>query len=69
MVANLLGTIGAPIKARVMMYKAVLKAVLMYGSERWVVMDEIMAVLEVFHHSISRRIVGITEQRGYSGEC
>ena len=54
MVAKVLGKTGAPIKARTMIYKAVVQLVLLYGSERWVVMGAIMTVLEGFHHMIAR---------------
>ena len=60
----MLGKTGETIKAREMIYKAVVQEVLMYGIERWVVMDVMMTVLEGFHHSISRQIVEITVWRG-----
>ena len=37
MVAKLMGKIRVPIKARVVMYRAVVQTVLMYGGEIWVV--------------------------------
>ena len=36
MAANMLGKTGAPVKARAMMYEALVQAVLLYGSEIWV---------------------------------
>ena len=42
-----------------MMYKAVVQAVLLYGSEIWVVTDVMMTVLDVFHHMIAIWITGI----------
>ena len=45
------------------MYKAAVQEVLLYGSEIWVVTDVIKIVLEVFHHRITRRIVGMKLQR------
>ena len=45
MVKKVLGKTGAPIKARDMMYKAVVHAVLLYGNESWVVMDAMMTVI------------------------
>ena len=47
-----------------MMYKAVVQAVLMHGSEIWVVTEVMMTVLEVFHHRTAGQIVRIIEQRG-----
>ena len=64
MVTKVLGKTGAPIKARAMMYKLVVQAVLLYGRKIWVVTDSIRTVLEVFHHRITRRIVGMTERKG-----
>ena len=64
MVAKVMGDMGVPIKARLIIYKAVVQAVLLYGNERWVVPDAVMTVLEVFHHSISRRVAGMTYWRG-----
>ena len=50
------------------MYKAVVQAVIMYGSNIWVVMDPMMKVLEGFHHSIARLISGMMVQRSVGGE-
>ena len=63
MIAKVMGKKGAPIKAQPMMYKMVVQAVLLYGSEIWVVIDAMMMVLEGFHHSIARRITGMTAHR------
>ena len=62
------GKTGVPIKARAMMYKEVAQEVILYGSERWLVMYEMMTVLEGFHHNNTRRIVGMTARRGDGGE-
>ena len=51
-----------------MMYKAVVKAVILYGSEIWVVKESIMTVLYGFHHKVARRIMGMTARRGNSME-
>ena len=40
MAAKAMGNTGEPIKAREMMYKVVVKEVLLYGSEIWVVMEK-----------------------------
>ena len=45
MVEKFLGKTGKPIKARAMMYKAVVQLVLLYGRKIWVVMDAMMTVL------------------------
>ena len=45
MVANVLGDMGATIKFWVIMYKALVKAVLIYRSEIWVVTEAMMMVL------------------------
>ena len=34
------------------MYKVAVHAVLLYGIKIWVITDEMMTVLEVFHHRI-----------------
>ena len=68
MVPKVLGKKGDKIKAREMMYKEVVHAVLLYGSERWVVTDATMTVLEDFHNRIARRIAGMMAQRGDGGE-
>ena len=59
---------GAPIKAWTIMYKVVVQAVLLYGSERWGVTDSTMAVSEVFHKRISGRITRMMARRGDVGE-
>ena len=53
MVEKVMGKTGATIKPRLMVYKAVVWAVLMYGSEIWLLTDAMMTVLEGFHHSIT----------------
>ena len=47
-----------------MMYKTVAQAVILYGSEIWVVTDKMMTVLEGLLHSINRRVVGMTSRKG-----
>ena len=47
-----------------MMYKVVVKAVLLYGGEIWVVTYAMMNVLEGFHHRIARQITGVVVHRG-----
>ena len=67
MVSKVLGIMGDPIKAQLIMYKAVFQVVILYGSETWVVMYAMMRVLEGFHHRIARRIVGMKARRVYDG--
>ena len=64
----MLGKMGAPFKAQSMMYNAVVWAVLLYGSEIQVVMEEMITIPEGFHHRIARRISGMKVQRGKNGE-
>ena len=68
MVPKVLGKKGDKIKAREMMYKEVVHAVLLYGSERWGVTDSTMAVSEVFHKRVSGRITRMMARRGDVGE-
>ena len=68
MMEKVLGNMWVPIKARDMMYKAVVLAVLLYGRKIWVVTDAMMTLLEVFHHSIAIRITGTTARKGDGGE-
>jgi hypothetical protein len=41
-----------------MFYKATIQTVLLYGSETWVITDEILQLLTSFHHSVARRLTG-----------
>ena len=51
-----------------MMYKAVDQSVILYVSGSWVVTGAMLNVLEVFHHRVSRRIIGMTATHGAGGE-
>ena len=51
---------GTTVRPRGMLYKAVAKSALLYGSEIWVVTGEILKVLEGFYHWAKRRITGMT---------
>ena len=68
MIVKVIGKTGRPIKVQVMMYKVVFQAVLLYGSEIWVLEDAMMMVLEAFHHSISRQISMMTVRKDFCGE-
>ena len=61
MVLGVLVKAGATVRAKDMFYKVVLQAVLMYGSEIWVITEAMMKVMEGFHYSITQRISGNTE--------
>jgi hypothetical protein len=39
-------------------YKATIQTILLYGSETWVINDEILRMLTSFHHGIARRLTG-----------
>ena len=47
--------------------KTLVQVVILYRSEIWVMTDEIMTVLEGFHHRIARRIAGMTTRKGNRG--
>ena len=68
MIVKVIGKTGRPIKLQAMIYKVVFEAVLLYGSEIWVLEDAMMMVLEAFHHSISRQISMMTVRKDFCGE-
>ena len=45
------------VRASVILYKSVVQAVLLYRSDRWVIVDVLKKVLEGLHHHISCRTV------------
>ena len=51
-----------------MIYNVTVQAVILYGSEIWVVTDMMMTVLEVFHQRTTRKIVRTTVRKGDDGE-
>ena len=53
MMAKAMGKTGAPIKAREIMYKAVVYIMLLYGSEIWVATDSMVMIIEEFYPRIS----------------
>ena len=59
---------GATVRARGAMYKAVKQSVLLYDSKIWVVNEDMLKVLTVFHHWASQRITGMTAKCGTGGE-
>ena len=51
-----------------LMYKALDRLVLMYGSDSWVMTEAILQVLEDVHHQVYRPITVITATRGVGRE-
>ena len=56
------------VQAHGMLYKVVVHTVLLYGSKSWVVMGEMLKVLEGFHNWEAQKIVGMTYRRMEDGE-
>ena len=50
MVARVMEKTGATVQARGAMYKAVAHSVILYGSNRWAVMGDMLNLLKGFHH-------------------
>ena len=48
---------------RGMIYKVVVQTVLIYGINSWVVMGDMLKVLEGFHHWEAWKIAGMTARR------
>ena len=55
-------------KACDMRYKTLFQKVLLYQCEIWVVMDEMMTVLEGFRLMLAQILAGLTVRRGDDGE-
>ena len=68
MVARVLERMGAMVRARGAMYKAVAQLVLLYDREIFVVTGEMLKVLTGFHHQAARRITGMMAKCGAGGE-
>ena len=47
---------GLPPRIAGLFYKAIAQAVLLYGSESWVITPAMLTTLEGFHHQVARRI-------------
>ena len=60
---------GATVRAQGILYKSIIQSVLLYGSNRWVVMGSMLKLLEVFHHWPVSRISGMTARRTIIREC
>ena len=52
----------ATVQDKVMLYKAVVQLVFLYGSDSWVLTGDMLKVLEVFHNHITGRIAGMRVQ-------
>ena len=50
------------------MYKAVAQSMILYGSESWVVMGEMLKDMTELHHQAGQRITGMTMKREAGGE-
>ena len=68
MISKVLEKTGSTVQACGMLYKSEAQTVILYGRESWVVREEIMEVLEGFHHWAARRIVGMTDWCTENGE-
>ena len=55
-------------KAQAVIYKAVVKTVLIYGCKSWVVKGAMMTVLDGFHHRVDWRLALLTSRLDNEGE-
>ena len=58
MLRRILAAQHLPPKIAAIFYKAVVQAVLLYGSETWALTAEAVGILEAFHHRVARQITG-----------
>ena len=56
--ARILTKTGLPPRMAGLFYKAIAQAVLLYGSESWVLSPAMLQPLEGFHHQVARRLTG-----------
>ena len=68
MIARLLANTGETVRERGIIYKAVAQSVLLYRSESWLVMGEMLKILEGFHHWAASRITGMMATCGSGRE-
>ena len=54
---------GVTMRSRSVLYKAMVKTVMLYRSDSWVITESMMKVLEEFHHQILRRLTRKTTRR------
>ena len=67
MVVKVLTKMVYTVQAQVMMYKAVVHTMLLYGRESWVVIDVMLKFMEGFHHQVAQRIAGMSSWRVMEG--
>ena len=67
MVKTVLTKAGAAMKAWEIICQVVVQTVFLYRSEIWVVIGETLAVLEVFHHCVARKIARKTTRNAGDG--
>ena len=58
---------GVAVRARAMLYKALVQMILLYGIKRWVVTGEMLKVLDGFHHRVARQMLGKKDHRTVDG--
>ena len=58
--SRVLDKTGVMVRDREMIYKTVVRTVIFYSRESWVITGAIMKVLEDFHHRIISKIMGKT---------
>ena len=54
---------GEMVRVQGIFYKAIVKLMILYGRESWVVIGDMLKLLEGFHHQAAIKIVGIMAQR------
>ena len=59
---------GSTVRSQGDIYKVVAQLVILYGIQSWVVMGEMLKVLEGFHHRSEQKITGLIAKRGAGGE-
>ena len=58
MVSKVVENTGEMVRARSMMYNAMVHTVLLYREESWVITEAMMKMLESFQHRIASKIMG-----------
>ena len=68
MVVRVLENTVATMRSQGAMYKAVDQSLILYGRDIWMVIGDMIKVLEGFYHWVARHITELTEKRGEGGE-
>ena len=68
LISKVLKKTGAMLQDREMLYKSVAQTVLLYGSESWVVMGEMLKFMEGFQHREYQRITIMMDRKTEDGE-